>query len=56
MQDEKLRASLGHAMVRLFRLINRLHNRNLKPHGVSTEQAHVLSVLWLRGAMTMGQL
>lgn len=57
MQDEqRLVQSLPHAIVRLFRLINRAHNRALKPHGLSAEQAHVLSVLWIYGAMTMGKL
>jgi MarR family 2-MHQ and catechol resistance regulon transcriptional repressor len=56
MQDDRLRASLGNAIVRVFRMINRLHNRNLKPTGVSAEQAHVLSILWELGPMTMGQL
>src|SRR3954470_10652827 len=56
MQDDRLRASLGNALVRLFRLVNRAHGRSLKPHGVTTEQAHILSVLWLEGAMTIGRL
>ena len=57
MQDEqRLVQSLPHAIVRLFRMINRAHNRALKPHGLSAEQAHVLSVLWIYGPMTMGAL
>ncbi|HKE13298.1 MAG TPA: MarR family transcriptional regulator [Kofleriaceae bacterium] len=56
MQDERLRASLGNALVRLFRLVNRIHNRALADHGLSAEQAHILSVLWLVGPMTMGAL
>jgi DNA-binding MarR family transcriptional regulator len=56
MQDERLRASLGNAMVRLFRLVNRVHNRALSDHGLTAEQAHILSVLWLIGPMTMGAL
>jgi MarR family transcriptional regulator, organic hydroperoxide resistance regulator len=56
MQGNRLDTSLGNAVVRLFRLINRIHNRGLKPTGLSAEQAHVLSVLWFRGPMTMGQL
>lgn len=56
MQDDRLDASVANALVRLFRLVNRVHNRTLKPTGLSAEQAHVLSVLWMRGAMTMGQL
>jgi MarR family transcriptional regulator, organic hydroperoxide resistance regulator len=56
MQDERLRASPGNALVRLFRLVNRVHNRALADHGISAEQAHILSVLWLVGPMTMGSL
>src|SRR5437870_1903056 len=56
MQDERLRKSLGNALVRLFRLVNRAHGRALKPHEVSTEQAHILSILWIEGAMTIGRL
>jgi DNA-binding MarR family transcriptional regulator len=56
MQDDRLRASVGNALVRLFRLVNRAHGRALKPHGVSTEQAHILSVLWSDGPMTIGRL
>ena len=56
MQDERLRASLGNATVRLFRLVNRVHNRAVAGHGVSAEQAHILSVLWAAGPITIGQL
>ena len=56
MQDEKLRASLGNATVRLFRLVNRVHNRAIDRHGLSAEQAHILSVLWTLGPITIGQL
>lgn len=56
MQDERLRSSLGNATVRLFRLVNRMHNRAVVGHGISGEQAHILSVLWALGPITMGQL
>lgn len=56
MQDDRLRASLGNALVRLFRLVNRAHGRALKEHEVTTEQAHILSVLWTEGPMTIGKL
>lgn len=56
MQDNRLSASLANAVVRLFRLVNRVHNRGLQPTGLSAEQAHVLTVLWFLGPMTMGQL
>jgi len=56
MQDDRLRASLGNAMVRLFRLVNRVHNRAIDRHGLSAEQAHILSVLWTLGPIPIGQL
>src|SRR5882757_2673769 len=56
MQDDRLRASLANAVVRLFRLVNRVHNRKLGAVGISAEQAHVLSVLGVAGPMTIGRL
>nr|HEX4316417.1 MarR family winged helix-turn-helix transcriptional regulator [Kofleriaceae bacterium] len=56
MQDDPVRASLPHAVVRAFRLVNRASNRLFKPVGLSAEQAHVLSVLWALGPMTIGAL
>jgi DNA-binding MarR family transcriptional regulator len=56
MQDERLRSSIPNAIVRLFRLVNRVANRRLKPTGVSAEQAHVLLLLDTLGPMTIGQL
>jgi DNA-binding MarR family transcriptional regulator len=56
MQDDRLRSSLSNAIVRLFRLINRVHNRNFKAIGISAEQAHVLTVLSVAGPMTIGTL
>jgi len=56
MQGDRLDASLGNALTRMFRFQNRVHNRGLRGTGVSVEQAHVLSVLWERGAMTIGAL
>ncbi len=44
------------ALVRLFRMVNRTYNRALKPMGLSAEQTHILSVLWLEGPMTIGEL
>jgi DNA-binding MarR family transcriptional regulator len=55
MQD-RLKSSLSNAIVRLFRLMNRLHNRNFKAIGISAEQAHILSVLDVEGPMTVGRL
>lgn len=56
MQGEKLLTSLGNATVRLFRLVNRVHNRAIGDHELSAEQAHILSALWVLGPLTMGQL
>ena len=56
MQDDRLRASLANSIVRLFRLVNRTHNRLFKSAGVSAEQAHILSILDALGPMTIGQL
>jgi DNA-binding MarR family transcriptional regulator len=56
MQDELLRSSIANAVVRLFRFVNRVHNRQLKPLGISAEQAHILTVLAVEGPMTMGKL
>jgi MarR family transcriptional regulator, organic hydroperoxide resistance regulator len=48
--------SLGHALVRAFRRVNRAHNRALKSLGLTAEQAHVLVVLWGEGPMKIGDL
>ncbi len=40
----------------MFRLVNRACNRALAEQGLSAEQAHVLSVLWTLGPLTMGEL
>jgi DNA-binding MarR family transcriptional regulator len=56
MQDNLLRRSLPHAVVRLFRMVNREHGRALKALGLSAEQAHILTVLWISGPQTVGEL
>jgi DNA-binding MarR family transcriptional regulator len=56
MQDDRLQRSLGYALVRAFRKVNRATNRALLPHDLSSEQAHVLLVLWLEGPMQIGEL
>jgi DNA-binding MarR family transcriptional regulator len=48
--------SLGHALVRAFRTVNRAHNRALKDLGLSAEQAHILILLWVQGPMNVGSL
>lgn len=55
-RDPRLRGSLGYALVRAFRAVNRASNRALRPLGLSAEQAHILLVLWLEGAMRMTEL
>lgn len=56
LRDPRLRGSLGYALVRAFRAVNRASNRALRPLGLSAEQAHILLVLWLEGAMRMTEL
>lgn len=56
MQDTSVHDSLGNAIVRLFRHVNREHNRALRKHGLSAEQVHVLTILWAEGAMPIGRL
>jgi DNA-binding MarR family transcriptional regulator len=56
MQDKKLDQSLGYALARAFRAVNRATNRALAGHGLSSEQAHVLLILWVEGSMKVGEL
>jgi DNA-binding MarR family transcriptional regulator len=56
MQDDRLRSSVGYALVRAFRKVNRVGNRALARHGLSAEQAHILFVLWSEGPMKIGEL
>ncbi|HEX5063154.1 MAG TPA: MarR family transcriptional regulator [Kofleriaceae bacterium] len=56
MQDDRLRSSLANAVVRLFRQVNRVHNRLFADHDVSAEQAHILLILGVYGPMTIGRL
>ena len=49
-------ARLANAVVRLFRQVNRVHNREFRDLGISAEQAHILSVLSSLGPMTIGAL
>jgi DNA-binding MarR family transcriptional regulator len=51
-----MRASLANAVVRLFRLVNRVHNRKFQQVGVSAEQAHILTLLSIEGPLTIGRL
>ena len=48
--------SLSHAVVRLFRLVNRATNRAVADFELSGEQAHVLIALWEMGPVTIGAL
>jgi DNA-binding MarR family transcriptional regulator len=56
MQDDRRTTSAAHAVVRLFRLVNRATNRAVADLDVSGEQAHVLLVLWETGPVTIGVL
>jgi len=56
MQDDRLQSNLANAVVRLFRQVNRVHNRLFADHDVSAEQAHILLLLAVYGPMTIGRL
>jgi len=47
---------LANAVVRLFRQVNRVHNRLFADVDVSAEQAHILLLLRVYGPMTIGRL
>ncbi len=55
-QDNPLERSIPHAITRLFREQNRWHGRVVEPFGISTEQAHILCVLFTGGPMSMTDL
>jgi DNA-binding MarR family transcriptional regulator len=48
--------AIPHAVTRVFREQNRLHGRAVQPFGLSTEQAHLLLVLWTYGPLSMTEL
>src|SRR5438067_12983840 len=54
--EDRLRRSIGHSLARAFRAVNRAFGRALQPFGISGEQAHVLTLLFVEGPMTIGQL
>jgi DNA-binding MarR family transcriptional regulator len=56
MQDDRLRTSLGYALVRAFRTVNRASGRAMQPFGLSGEQVHILFVLWSEGPKKVGAL
>ncbi len=56
MRAIQARDSVSHSLVRLFRLVNRAHNKALKPLGLSSIQAHILTVLWADSPLTVGGL
>ena len=56
MAKVKLESSLSNAVVKLFRKVNRVHNRALSELKLTAEQVHLLSVLWNKGRMTIGEL
>jgi MarR family 2-MHQ and catechol resistance regulon transcriptional repressor len=55
-QDNSLQLSISHAITRLFREQNRFFGRAVERHGISTEQGHLLVVLFTRGPLTMTEL
>ncbi|HEX8794120.1 MAG TPA: MarR family transcriptional regulator [Polyangiaceae bacterium] len=56
MQDNRFDRSIPHAVTCLFREQNRRYGRVVEPFGVSAEQAHLLTLLWTRGPLSMGEL
>jgi DNA-binding MarR family transcriptional regulator len=56
MADERLRSSLANAVVRVFRQVNRVHNRMFASADLSAEQVHILLTLAVYGDMTIGRL
>jgi DNA-binding MarR family transcriptional regulator len=56
MQGKQVQTSLGYALVRAFRTVNRESARALAAHNLSAEQAHILLVLWTEGPMKVGEL
>lgn len=56
MQDNRFDRSIAHAVTCLFREQNRRYGRVVEPFGVSAEQAHLLTLLWTRGPLSMGEL
>jgi DNA-binding MarR family transcriptional regulator len=56
MQDDRVQSSLGYALVRAFRSVNRASSRALLPFELTAEQAHILLILWIEGPMKIGEL
>jgi DNA-binding MarR family transcriptional regulator len=56
MQDDRVQRSLGYALVRAFRRVNRASGLAVQQFGISAEQAHILFILWREGPMKVGQL
>jgi MarR family transcriptional regulator, organic hydroperoxide resistance regulator len=56
MQDKRFDRSIAHAVTCLFREQNRRYGRVVEPFGVSAEQAHLLTLLWTGGPLSMGEL
>ena len=56
MQDDRIKSSLGYALGRAFRQVNRASSRALLPFELSAEQAHILLILWIEGPLKIGEL
>lgn len=54
--EDRRSSSASHAVVKLFRHVNRATNRAVAELDLSGEQAHVLIALWEMGPVTIGQL
>ena len=54
--NDRLRTNLANLVVRVFRQVNRVHNRLFADHDVSAEQAHILLILGVYGSMPIGRL
>lgn len=56
MRDSRLRDSIPNRVGKLFRMIARVHGKAVRPFELSAVHANILTVLWVEGAMTMGEL
>jgi DNA-binding MarR family transcriptional regulator len=56
MRDVRIRETLSNEVGKLFRHVARMHNRALRPFGISAVQGNILAILWSDGPMTIGAL
>ena len=55
-RDNRIRRSVGYALVRAFRRLNRVSSRAVAQFGISAEQAHIVTVLLFEGPCKIGEL